>query len=109
MTALDDLFERQLPALLQRAPERPDVVVGFVATGEPEVGAWVVRVREARGRRTSESDRPDVVVEGSAAVLALLFSGALDVDAAIAQQVLLVRGDRAALTRLRDAVKRSAS
>ncbi|MBI1944804.1 MAG: SCP2 sterol-binding domain-containing protein [Deltaproteobacteria bacterium] len=109
MTALDDLFVKQLPTLLARARAQSKAkpaadVVGFVATGAPESGAWVVRVAEAIGRRTTAADRPDVVVEASAAVFALLFSGALDVDKAIAAEALRISGDRAALERLRSAL-----
>lgn len=44
------------------------------------------------------------VVEASAAVFALLFSGALDVDRAIAADALRISGDRSALERLRGAL-----
>jgi hypothetical protein len=109
-TPLDELFGEKLPGLLraQPAPAAPpsaETVVGFVATGAPESGSWVVRVNERSGRRTTAEDRPDVVVEAGAAVLALLFTGALDVEAAIAQGALRVIGERAALDRLRAALR----
>jgi hypothetical protein len=99
MTGLDDVFTRTLPSLIKKKSD-DDVVVGFVATGAPETGAWVVRLRDGVGRRTAETDRPDVIVEAQASVIALLFAGAIDVDKAIQGGQIIVRGDRSALMKV---------
>jgi len=100
MSGLDEAFCVVVPRLLRRRGGRSSALVAFVATGEPETGYWVVSLRDGDGRRGVETDVPDVVVEASAAVLALLLDGSLDTAGAIARGVLVVRGNSSALDEL---------
>jgi hypothetical protein len=100
VSSLDDVFCVLVPRLLRRGGGRSEAMVAFVATGEPEAGYWVVSLRDGQGRRGLETDAPDVVIEASAAVLALLLDGSLDSAQAIARGVVVVRGNRSALDEL---------
>jgi hypothetical protein len=101
MTLLEQVFERDLPELLRSA--RSSGVAGtiaFAATSGPETGSWLVSLAECAVRRLEEADRPDLLVEASAQVLALLFSGGLDLGRAVRDGVVQLRGQRELLERL---------
>jgi hypothetical protein len=110
VSALDELFTRRLPALLARHAGDADAQgeIAFVATGPAEAGAWRVDLARGTGARADPqawgASAPLAVVEASAAVLTLWLSGALDVDAAVEQGALTVRGDPRAFDRLRRAI-----
>lgn len=99
MKPLESFFEKQLPEVLarSRAKVAGSALYAFCATEGPETGYWVVSPSQRLSRRGREDDRPAVQVEANAAVLLLFLTGGLDLEKAIADGVITVRGDTSAL------------
>jgi hypothetical protein len=101
MTPLETVFEKTVPALLRKTRVKSTGSVSFVATGALETGAWTVSLVDGTVTRGKSGD---TVVEADAAVLALLFAGALDVARAVERGAVRVEGDRSRLFDLARAV-----
>jgi hypothetical protein len=101
---LAKVFEEELPRLLAGGTGDAKQSIAFASTDGPETGYWIVSLAERTVRRGSESDEPDATVEGDGALLAMMFSGALDVGAAVRDGALTIHGDASALAALAETI-----
>jgi putative sterol carrier protein len=99
----DDFISTDALALALRGAFRPGKARGPRRLYELKVSGKSLPIAVQGGQATvpaPSADEPDVVVEADAGVIAEMFSGRTDVDAAIRSGRLRVQGDRADAKRL---------